>query len=124
MKHVGAGHTQLLLHLELRPSTQPPQRRNPRQGTEQRHRQRLTNLLGPLETLVEQLLNEDPDITQDQPGQQPHCHTGHQGRRTSRADQLSRGQQDDLHGRVLPLQVLYLNRGLANNLVSQDLSPV
>ena len=124
MEHIGTGYAQLFLHLELRPSTQPPQRRNPRQGTEQRHRQRLTNLLRPPEALVEQLLNEDPDIAQDQPGQQPHRHTGHQGRRPSRTDQLSGGQQDDLHGRVLPLQVLDLGGGLTNNLVSQNLSPV
>ena len=122
MKQIGAGGAQPLLDLRLYISTQPQGRGILRQNAEHRRRQGLTHVLRPLEALVEQLLDKNPHIAQDQPGQQPHRYTGDHGGGPSGARQLGGGQQRDPHWGVGALQLLHLCCGLPDDLIGQDLS--
>ena len=122
MKHVGASGPKPLLDLRLRTTTQSQRRRILRQHAEHGRRQGLAHILGPLEALVEQLLDENPHVPQNQPGQQPHTHTGDQGGGPSSTHQLGGGQQRDLDRRVTALQLSHLFGRLADDLIGQNLS--
>ena len=122
MEHVGASGPKPLLDLRLRTTPQSQRRRILRQHTEHGRRQSLAHILRSLEALVEQLLDENPHVPQNQPGQQPHPHAGDQGGGPSGTHQLGGGQQGDLHRRVTALQLGHLFGRLADDLIGQNLS--
>ena len=122
MEHVGASGPKPLLNLCLRTTPQPQRRRILRQHTEHGRRQGLAHVLRSPEALVEQLLDENPHVTQNQSGQQPHAHAGDQGGGPSGTHQLGGGQQGDLHRRVTALQLGHFFGRLADDLIGQNLS--
>ena len=122
VKHVGASGPKPLLDLRLRTTPQSQRRRILRQDTEHGRRQGLAHILRSLEALIEQLLDENPHVPQNQPGQQPHPHAGDQGGGPSGTHQLGGGQQGDLHRRITALQLSHLFGRLTDDLIGQNLS--